>query len=399
MNTKILACLLAFFIVFLTITGTAQAKNTEAGRYFIKTTAAIWKNSFGVRNTFAHGFTADLTDWQLRLAKIFGIEVEKVPRMYVLPAEAADDVAAVSGKPAQARPTPSAQISWGVQLMYNNASLTKTSGGKDVAVAVLDTGILKSHPDLIRRVGDCKDFSAPKQALVNGKCDDRNGHGTHVAGIIAADGGEDGRGLYGIAPQVAILAYKVCDNSGSCWTDDVAAGIQTAADNGAQIINMSLGSDAESPLIASALAYAADRHVLVVGAAGNDGPYQGSIDYPAANPLVIGVGAIDVSLLVPDWSSRGINTVTTPDLIEEKDIEFGAPGVNIESTWKDGGYAILSGTSMAVPHIAGLAAKLWPATAEDPATEVRNILHRLARDLDPAGEDDNSGFGIPLLSQ
>ena len=112
-----------------------------------------------------------------------------------------------------------------------------------------------------------------------------------------------------------------------------------------------------SSQILSAIDYAVDNGLLVVAAAGNDGPELGSIDYPGAYVKVIAVGAIDSNENVPDWSSRGINDGDY--IIEEKEVEFGAPGVNIESTYNDGCYEYMSGTSMATPHVSGLAAKLW----------------------------------------
>jgi subtilisin len=322
-----------------------------------------------------------------------------VKKFTILPAEqtaepaskSQDRVVPEGRKPSGPRQTPSEQVPWGVSLV--TGATTATSGGASVSIAVLDTGITKDHPDLKRRMIGCKDFTQAKTPVVDGKCDDVNGHGTHVAGIIAADGGADGLGIYGVAPDASLMSYKVCGRSGSCWSDDIAVAIRTAADAGANIINMSLGSDTLSTLIDSAVDYAVSNGVLVVAAAGNDGPYTGSIDYPAARPTVVSVGAIDADQLVTDWSSRGINGQTTPNLREEGDIELAAPGMNIESTYLGNGYAILSGTSMASPHVAGLAALLW----QGDAAGTRDMLHDVAHDLSPDGDDEASGLGLPLL--
>lgn len=399
---------IAYFLVFSMLLWaclTARAA-TEDTRFFVKTNSAFWKKSFGVRNSFEDGFTTDATEWQLKLAKIFGVEVEAVKKLYVLPAIVTeeDQKADISSRlvkptptpPSSTRIKPSDQTPWGIETLYNNPLLDKTFGGAGVSVAVLDTGVSKTHPDLKNRVKDCKDFTGIKP-ITDGKCDDKNGHGTHVAGIIAADGGSDGLGIYGVAPESNILAYKVCSNDGSCWSDDISAAIRIAADNGANIINMSLGSDADNKLINDAVTYAVNKKVLVVAASGNDGPYDGSIDYPAANMEVVGVGALDSNLSITDWSSRGLNSLSQPYIKENKDIEFAVPGANIESTWKDGGYVILSGTSMAAPHVSGLAAKLWQKTAENPALETRNLLRRFSHDLLPLGDDNSSGWGIPRL--
>lgn len=394
----------AIFLVISMLLGTsltAYAAEDDT-RYFVKSNSSFWKKSFGVRHNFDEGFTTDATEWQLRFAKIFGVEIIPVKKLYVLPAQEADklladksDSSAKTNRVA-VRPKPSDQTPWGIETVYNNLLLEKSSGGVSVNVAILDTGIYKSHLDLKNRVKDCKDFTGLKP-ITDGKCDDKNGHGTHVAGIIAADGGTDGLGIYGVAPEANIFAYKVCSNNGSCWSDDIAVAIRNAADNKANVINMSLGSDAESNLIKDAISYAVSKNVLVVAAAGNDGPYDGSIDYPAANADVIGVGALDPNLIVTDWSSRGLNSQSLAYVKEDKDIEFAAPGANIESTWKDGGYVILSGTSMASPHVAGLAAKLWQKDATNPAFETRNLLRSFGYDLFPAGDDNASGWGLPRL--
>lgn len=392
MNTKKTLYLLVILLFLLAAHFSYAASDNT--RYFVKSTSGLWKKSFGARHNFDNGFTADLSDFQLRVAKIFGVEVEPVRKLNVLPD--LSQALITSGKMQVQRIKPTEQVPWGIQALYNNPLLIKPSGGAGVNVAILDTGILKIHPDLKNRIKGCKDFSGVA-LVVDGKCDDKNGHGTHVAGIIAADGGADGLGIYGVVPEANLFAYKVCSNNGTCWADDIAVALRTAADNGANIVNMSLGSDAPSQLITDATNYAVLKKVLVVAAAGNDGPYQGSIDYPGADPNIIAVGATDVNIAIPDWSSRGINSITTPYIVEEQDIELAAPGVNVESTWKDGGYAILSGTSMASPHVAGLAAKLWQKDTPNPAETVRNTLHKLTTDLLPIGDDDSSGFGFPHL--
>jgi subtilisin len=398
---------IAYFLILSLLLGAAlpAVAAEDNGRYLVKSKSNFLRKSFTIRHEFDNGFTADLSDFQLRLAKIFGVELEPVRKAYILPATAVGGAAphvavaaeAAAPRAAAKRAVPSEQLPWGVKVIYDEPLLEKAVGGAGVNIAVLDTGVLKTHPDLKSRVKDCKDFSSNRAPVVDGKCDDKNGHGTHVAGIIAADAGADAKGIYGVAPEANIFAYKVCSDSGMCWADDISVAIRAAADNGTNIINMSLGSDAESALISDAITYASTKNVLVIAAAGNDGPYVGSIDYPAANPTVIAVGAVNSALDVSEWSSRGINSTTEPYVDEDQDIELAAPGVNVESAWKDGGYAILSGTSMAAPHVSGLAAKLWQKDAENPASATRDLLHQFSTDLQPLGDDDASGWGIPRL--
>jgi len=398
MTTKKTAWLLVFAVLVAVSSSANAAKiTTGEGRYFIKSNANLWKNSLGIRHNFENGFTADLSDWQLRLVKIFKLEIEPVSQLYVLPADSDIQLSAAPPKKVGERIVPDDQIPWGIETMYQDNALEGSAGGEDMTIAVLDSGVQITHPDISQRIADCKDFTAPKQAVMNGKCEDKNGHGTHVAGIIAADGGKDGLGIYGMAPETKLLVYRVCGTNGSCWADDVAVAIRTAADAKAQIINISLGSDTSNKLIEDAVNYASDGGVLLVAAAGNDGPYVGSIDYPAAYANVVAVGALDAELVVSEWSSRGNNSETDVDVANVGDLDFAAPGVNIESTWKDNGYSVLSGTSMAAPHIAGLAAKLWNFSAENPAEEVRDTLKKLTLDISPIGEDDDSGFGLPQV--
>ncbi|OHB16969.1 MAG: hypothetical protein A2734_00545 [Parcubacteria group bacterium RIFCSPHIGHO2_01_FULL_40_30] len=401
-NLILLTILLAFILSASFVFATPAV--SQGPRYFIKTANPFWQKSFGVRHAFENGFTSDLSGIQITLAKIFGIEIEPVEELHVLPEEIIVEIiknpSAKPGAKGPIRPIPFDQTPWGVEVIYDDSVIASTSGGRGVNVAVLDTGVLKTHVDLKNRVSQCKDFTNLKTPIKDGTCDDKNGHGTHVSGIILADGGDDNLGIYGVAPEANLFVYKVCGNDGSCWADDIAIALRTAADNGANVINMSLGSDNESSFIKNAINYVVSRDVLVVAAGGNDGPYPASIDYPAANPKVLAVGAVNEELLVPDWSSLGINSSTSPFVVEEKDMEFGAPGVKIESTWKNGGYAILSGTSMASPHVAGLAAKFWQEIALEGtrASATRDILHQVSKDIWLVGDDNATGFGLPQIN-
>ncbi|MEK9157969.1 MAG: S8 family serine peptidase [Patescibacteria group bacterium] len=393
MNIKKALFYLAFISFFALATGAhaapAQTPTTDS-RYLVKSTSNFWKKSFQVRNVFDYGFTADLTDWQLKLAKVFGVEVVPVKKLNIL----------VTTKKVVSKPfikTPTTQVGWGVEALYGDTlGSDMPSGGEDVNVAVLDTGILTTHPDLKARITACSDFSGVDTFTKN-SCDDKNGHGTQVAGIIAADGGADGKGMYGVAPASNLMIYKTCASDGTCFSDDVAVAIRHAVDDKAQIIVLSLGSDSESQLINEAVAYATEQGVMVISAVGNDGPYVGSLDYPASQLDVVSVGSVDSLLNVPTWSARGGNLASTSYSKQAGDLEFVAPGVNIESTSINSDYVTLSGTSMAAAHLAGLAAKEWQIEAEHPAESTRELLHRFSHDILPLGDDNASGWGMPSL--
>jgi len=354
--------IVAYFLVFCAAIApvgalAVEGSSTGEGRYFLPTSNRLLKGALGVRHTFENGFTTDLSELQLRLVKLAGTEAVPVVTYDIL-----DDEPTPTP-----RPEPKFRIPWGVAAL---SDFVTPAGGASISVAILDTGIAR-HPDLEDRIAACADFTQPGSGMADGACDDLNGHGTHVAGIIAADGGADGKGAYGIAPDADLLVYKVCNDAGSCFADDIAAAIRTAVDAGAQVINLSFGSDVESSLIADAVAYAVSKDVLVVAAAGNDGPYPDSVDFPAALPGVMAVAAMDADGVIPEWSSRG-----------EK-VEAVAPGVNVESTFTDGGYAILSGTSLAAPHVAGLAAKHWESQQEHRAEATRAFLRDFIRSTLP----------------
>src|SRR3989338_4783889 len=163
MNTKKIAYLLMFSLV-LGFAGVAHGASEDT-RYLVKSSSNFWKKSFGVRHQFESGFTTDLTDWQIRVAKMFGVELVPVVKLFVLPdslviSEA--DRADIKAKPTRnvIRPVPSDQVPWGIEAIYGGKLLSdKPSGGASVSVAILDTGILKAHPDLKNRIKGCKDFT------------------------------------------------------------------------------------------------------------------------------------------------------------------------------------------------------------------------------------------------
>ncbi|MEH7113930.1 S8 family serine peptidase [Neobacillus niacini] len=306
---------------------------------------------------------------------------------------------------------PSDRTPWGMQAIYNDPNLTSTAGGVGIKVAVLDTGTYINHYDLVGSGEQCKDFTQSSSPIINGSCTDRNGHGTHVAGTVLAHGATDGLGIYGVAPQAKLWAYKVLTDNGSGYSDDISGAIRHVADEAIRtgskvVLSMSLGSSSKDSMIASAVDYAYSKGVLVVAAAGNSGYAANTIGYPGALKNAVAVGALENvqqngSYRVADFSSRG-NPLTDGDfIIGEKDVEISAPGAAIESTWYDGNYNTISGTSMATPHVSGLAAKIWSANLSWSHTQLRSELQRRAKLYDikggygaATGDDYASGFGF-----
>ena len=298
------------------------------------------------------------------------------------------DAPSIPDSPASHRSTtsscsPTTQTPWGVTKVNGG----QAGSGSGIKVAVVDTGVKKDHPDLKNNIVDCRD--AQYSSLL-ARCSDGNGHGTHVSGTIAANGK-----ILGVAPAAKIMAIKVCSNGGLCWSDDIARGVRYAADNGANIISISLGGSGITQDEVNAMNYAVGKGVLVVAAAGNSGPDDNTILYPAALANVVAVGAINSSDAIASWSSRGNNYNTTPYVVEARDIELAAPGVSVESTWKDGCYYTASGTSMATPHVSGLAAKVWQGSGSATRTYLQNRALNNYADIGRVGDDPDAGFGLP----
>jgi hypothetical protein len=209
---------------------------------------------------------------------------------------------------------------------------------------------------------------------------DGHGHGTHVAGIIAARAG-NAAGVAGLAQGTRILPVRALGSDGSGSDVDVASGIAWAAEHGANVVNLSLGSPDPSAAEQAAIDYAYGRGVLVVAAAGNDGDAGDPANYPGALNHVLAVGAVDSSHSVPLFSNSGPY------------VALAAPGVDVLSTMPPNGYLAMDGTSMAAPFVAATAALMHAANPALTPSRLASLLQSTALDLWTPGRDDVTGYG------
>jgi hypothetical protein len=261
-------------------------------------------------------------------------------------------------------------VDWGVTRIGAD-KVWEDSTGSGFTVAIIDTGIQLDHPDLQGNIVSGYDFVND-----NDNAMDDHGHGTHVAGIVAAL--QNQTGIIGSSHSARLMPLKVLNSTGSGYVSDVAKGIYWATDNGARIINMSLGTTVDSDVLKKAVNYAANKGVLMTGAAGNDSGAPCS--YPAAYGAVICVVATDSSNKLASFSNIGG--------------ELAAPGASNYSTFLGSTYRYLSGTSMASPHVAGSLAIVGEACPTCSASELRNILTETAVDLGEEGYDIIFGHGL-----
>jgi len=269
---------------------------------------------------------------------------------------------------------------WGNDLVKAPEVWNRGYTGQGIVVAVVDTGVDYTHPDLAANI-----WVNSREIAGNGIDDDgngfiddirgwdfvnndnnpldRQGHGTHVAGTIA--GGNNGFGVTGVAYNARIMAVQVLGDTGSGSYAGVANGIRYAANNGAHVINLSLGGG-YSAEIYSAIQYASNRGSIVVMAAGNDGSPQPG--YPAfhATEFGLSVGAVDSNSRIASFSNRAGSNSAMQHIV--------APGVNIYSTTPNNTYRYLNGTSMATPHVAGVVALMLSANRNLTPSQVRNIV-------------------------
>lgn len=270
-------------------------------------------------------------------------------------------------------------IDWGLQAL-GVPDIWKESQGENIKVAVLDTGAALKHPDLKDAIVATKDFTGDG-------VEDGQGHGTHCSGIVAARHNEEG--VVGVAPKAELIIGKVLNNYGSGRIKWVVAGMKWAIEQDADIISMSLGSSTGSPELEQACKDVIAANKILIVAAGNEGEGSDTIGYPAKYPDVICVGSINREKRRSDFSSTGPN------------LTIMAPGEKILSCYPPDDFARFSGTSMATPFIAGVAAlilakhrKHGGKTPCDSQKEMMEHLTKVALDVEDPGWDQHTGWGI-----
>ncbi|WP_336786835.1 S8 family peptidase [Paenibacillus sp. MMO-177] len=264
------------------------------------------------------------------------------------------------------------ELTWNICRVKANAAWPRTTGGK-IKVAIIDTGIA-AHPNL--------QIAGGVNTIRGGSYADDNGHGTHVAGITAARGLD---GVKGVAPDVELYAVKALDSRGGGYVSSIIAGVDWCIRNKMNVINMSFGlvGSSVSRALRDVITKAYNQGIVIVASAGNSGTEEsGMIDAPASFPEVMAVAATDISDKVTGFSSRGSG------------IDLAAPGEQIRSTWLNGGYMTLSGTSMSSPHAAGGIALLLSSQAGLSPAQVKEQLKSWAL---PLASDSSNEHGAGLL--
>ncbi|MCL4078206.1 S8 family serine peptidase [Coriobacteriia bacterium Es71-Z0120] len=285
---------------------------------------------------------------------------------------------------------------WALASIRVPAAWNLTRGSASVAVAVIDSGVDLSHPDLAANLDTAHDWDFVNNDAV---ADEEYPHGTHVAGIVAAVA-DNATGVAGVAPSTKVLPLKVIGRSGVASTADFVDALRYAADVGARVVNASLGEAldpavpddaAEIAVLQEAVDYARAKGALVVAASGNgSGP---PVWYPAACDGVVAVSATARDGSLAPYSSTGPQVdLAAPGGWAVDQARLPAEG--ILSTWNGGGYAYAQGTSMASPHVAGVAALLLALKPSTSPAELEAALEASAKDVGAPGVDAQSGYGL-----
>lgn len=249
-------------------------------------------------------------------------------------------------------------IPWGIRRIKVHQAWKHTTGSR-IGVAVIDTGIDYNHPDLRDSIGkgiNLVNYNHPPF--------DDNGHGTHIAGTIAATG----KGMIGVAPKAIIHPVKAFDYEGSAFVSDIIYGMDWCVKNKIPIINMSFGMKKYSQALDEAVKKAYHAGTVIVASSGNDGR-RGHVDFPASHKCSISVGATDEQKKIASFSNKG------------EQIDIYAPGHQILSTWPSGKYHRLSGTSMATSHVSGVIALMMARKQSLSPYEIKKILQTQATPL------------------
>jgi len=290
--------------------------------------------------------------------------------------EDSDDVEFVE-EDSKVFPLQSEEVPYGITMV--RAAEVDTSKVSNRKVCIIDTGYDKGHPDL--QTANVSGYSGPESA---GPWDeDRNGHGTHVAGTIAALGGNN-EGVVGVVPtgQMNLYIVRVFGNNGRfTWKSTLIAAVEKCVEAGSNIVSMSLGGPIASILEATAYKRMTEEDgVLLIAAAGNGG--NSGFSYPASYESVMSVGAVDSTETIASFSQYNTQ------------VDISAPGVDVRSTTPGGEYRSYSGTSMATPHVAGVAALVWSHFPNLKGEQIRVALEENAVDKGADGYDEYYGHGL-----
>ncbi|WP_311080832.1 S8 family peptidase [Paenibacillus polymyxa] len=266
-------------------------------------------------------------------------------------------------------------IPWGVN--YINAPLLWSRGvtGKNVRVAVLDTGVDIMHPDLSRNLRNGYNTINPSSLPI-----DDNGHGTMVAGIIAAQ--NNNIGVTGVSPDVELYPIKVLDRFGEGEIPNVIKGIDWCVNNNIDVMNLSFSIMKDNERLHKSIKKALDSGIIIIASGSNTS--GGPVGYPASYDGVFSVTSINKSNIIGDTSPKG-------------KIDFSAPGVDILTTSLNGNYKVTSGTSFSAPHITGLIALILQQHSKFNQKDIYERLRSFSKDLGESGKDSTFGEGIVIL--
>lgn len=271
------------------------------------------------------------------------------------------------------------EVPWGIESL-NAPALWSDVTGKGVRVAIMDSGFNFEHPDFGKNIKEGYNAIDPGELPI-----DDYGHGTLVAGVIAAQ--NNSIGVVGIAPDVELYPIKVLNNHGEGDISDIADAIDWCINNKIQIINMSFAIPEDKPLLYSSILKATNAGIILVASASNT--YGGEVGFPASYDEVISVTAVDKNYHIGKTAPRG-------------KIDFSAPGVNILSTSYNGNYEEFSGTSLTAPHVTGLIALVLQRPTEfgllknevNSQKAIYNILKNFSKDLGEKNKDNTFGEGF-----
>ncbi len=273
-------------------------------------------------------------------------------------------------------------IDYGIQMVGAPLEWNETMG-EGVRIGVIDTGIDEKHIDLRNRIKDYVNFSGGSRDDVT----DENGHGTHISGILCAE--KNGIGVIGVAPKADLYVVKAFDKNGKTNYECIEKGVNWLIEKRADVINMSFSSSVATKSYGELIKKAYNNGISMICAAGNEGELgANTIGYPARFAQTVAVSAVDINKNIADFSSRG------------SEAEICAAGINIYSTFPNNTYALLSGTSMATPIIAGAVAILQGKcllryNRRLTPDEVRLLLNIYTEYLSHGrGRDKNSGYGL-----